>query len=122
MLQMIAIKQNAVSRMNVASRRQETVAGSEVARRRWTLLLAVSGITTVIMAVLGLALGTVSLLHLIPAENPLTTIGVVLLASTFPGLIFTAHCLDRIDDAMHAIKMADYEQRLLEITEGDEMN
>lgn len=59
----------------------------------------------------------VSLLHLIPAGHPLTTVGVVLLALTFPGLIFTAHCLDRIDEAMHAIKIVEYEESLNEAKE-----
>ena len=117
----MAISENRVSGLNVAGQKAVCESQLQISQRHWTLALVGSAITTVVIAVLGLALGSVSLLHLIPPTNPLTTLGVVLLALTFPGLIFTAHCLDRIDGAMHAIKMADYEQKLIHITDADRM-
>ena len=67
-------------------------------RRRWALGLTVSITAAFLTGLLGLALGAISLLHLIPAESRSSIYGTVLLIVTFPLLILAGHCMDKIDE------------------------
>jgi hypothetical protein len=64
----------------------------------------------VLTAFFGLLLAGVSLLRLIDSGSHLALAGTLLLMVTFPLLVFSAHCLDRIEDANRANRMASYRQ------------
>jgi hypothetical protein len=55
-----------------------------------------------------------SLLNMITKYGVLSYAGSFLLAISFPLLFLTAHCLDRIDEAKTAIRMAMYRKTFLE--------
>jgi hypothetical protein len=84
------------------------------AKRRWQFRLFVIGLATTITASIGLLLSAASLLNMITKSGRLSLAGSVLLAISFPLLFLTAHCLDRIDEAKSAIRMASYRKTLLE--------
>lgn len=109
----MAIKEFDVARINVSVKSKEKEPNYPRSRRRWLYLLLVTFFATLVMAVAGIALAALSLLHLIASGGPISTLGVVLIAMTFVTLIFSAHCLDRIDDADHAIDMSAYKHHVL---------
>ena len=85
---------------------------------RWIVYMLTTTITAAITAIFGLALAGASLLHMISPESPLGFIGTILLALTFPLLVLSAHCLDRIEDVNRANRVASYKR----IVFGDESN
>ena len=73
-------------------------------RRRWALGLAVSCLAAFLAGLLGLVLGTISLLHIIPAGGSSAILGPALLVAAFPLLILAAHCMDKIDEGSREIR------------------
>jgi hypothetical protein len=122
MRQPILIKEMSIPQVDIHARPGENAHNHQSSRRRWLVLLLISVIATLFMAACGFALAALSLLHVIETYGRLSTMGVALLAATFPTLIFAAHCLDRIDDADHAIKMDAFKEKLLDITDADDSN
>jgi hypothetical protein len=116
----ILMKEISVRQVDIYARPAEKARNYQRSRRRWLVLLLISVFATLFMAACGFALAALSLLHVIETYGRLATIGVGLIAATFPTLIFAAHCLDRIDDADHAIKMDAYNEKLLDITNSDD--
>jgi len=66
-----------------------------------------------VFGLVGLTLALLSLLHVISATGRGATLGNVLLAITFPLMIFAAHCLDRIDKTNRQIRIAAFRRDLL---------
>jgi hypothetical protein len=64
----------------------------------------------ILTAFFGLLLAGASLLRLIDSGSHLALAGTLLLMATFPLLVFSAHCLDRIEDANRARRVASYRQ------------
>src|SRR5690349_4468807 len=62
-------------------------------RRRWMVNLLLSSLAATVTGISGLALAGASLIDAISPTGRLSSIGVVLLAITFPILILAAHCL-----------------------------
>lgn len=81
-------------------------------RRRWIKCLLVSSITAGTTGLFGLLLAAASFLHLIAPFELLSVLGSALLFLTFPLLVFTSHCLDRIDDANKGIRLAAYRENI----------
>ena len=73
-------------------------------RRRWGLGLAVSCLAAFLTGLVGLVLGAISLLHLVPADSNWGIYGPVLLIVAFPLMILAAHCMDKIDEVNAAIR------------------
>lgn len=82
-------------------------------RRRWSAGLLVSAALAILTGTSGLVLAGASLLRFIPGSSGLALVGTILLVVTFPLLIFQAHCLDKIEDANRAQRMANYKRRVL---------
>jgi hypothetical protein len=76
-------------------------------RRRWALGLAVSCLAAFLTGLLGLALGGISLLHIVPADSRSAMYGTILLSAAFALLILAAHCMDKIDEVNRAIREED---------------
>ena len=66
--------------------------------------------TAAITGIFGLTLAGASLLRIIDSRSELGFIGTILLAVTFPLLVFAAHCLDRIEDANREHRVASYKR------------
>jgi hypothetical protein len=45
---------------------------------------------------------------MVPHEGRASLLGTVLLAATFPLMIFAAHCLDKMDETNAAIRSANF--------------
>jgi cytochrome c biogenesis protein CcdA len=73
-------------------------------RRRWALGLAVSCMAAFLTGLVGLVLGAISLLHLVPADRDWGIYGPVLLMVAFPLMILAAHCMDKIDEVNAVIR------------------
>jgi len=86
--------------------------------RRWMTGLLVSSISAAVTGIFGLAFAVASLLHLISATGRLGLTGTILLAVTFPLVVFAAHCLDRVDDANRAYRIASYKRKIFADTEA----
>ena len=71
-------------------------------------MLLISAIGGVITGIAGLCLAGAALLHVIAPFGGLSMIGTFLLVITFPLLIFQAHCLDKIEAANRAQRIASY--------------
>jgi len=82
-------------------------------RRLWMMSLTLSCVLAPVFGLLGLALAFMSLLHVISAAGRGSTLGSVLLAITFLLMIFTAHCLDRINETNREIRIATFRRNLL---------
>jgi hypothetical protein len=81
--------------------------------RRWMTGLLVSSIAAGVTGVFGVALAVLSLIHVISTMGRLGLTGTVLLAATFPLVVFAAHCLDRVDDENRTYRMASYKRKIL---------
>ena len=68
------------------------------------IYLLMSTILAVLTAFFGLLLAGASLLRFIDSESFLALVGTLLLMTSFPLLVFSAHCLDRIDDVDRAYR------------------
>lgn len=77
-------------------------------RRRWSTLLLIGTTMGILTGLSGLILAGASLLRFISPFSGLGILGTVLLVTTFPILIFQAHCLERIEDANRAERVASY--------------
>jgi hypothetical protein len=115
----ILMKEISNRQVDIHARLAEIARNYQRSRRRWLVLLLISVFAALFMAASGFALAALSLVHVIETYGRLSTTGVGLIAASFPTLMFAAHCLDRIDDADHAIKMDAYNEKLLDITKGD---
>ena len=78
--------------------------------RRWVIYMLTSTTLAILTAFFGLLLAGVSLLRLIDPESHVALAGTLLLMVTFPLLVLSAHCLDRIEEANRAHRMASYRQ------------
>jgi len=85
-------------------------------RRRWSTLLLIGTTAGILTGLSGLILAGASLLRFISPFSGLGILGTVLLISTFPVLIFQAHCLERLEDANRAERVASYRR----LVYGDE--
>lgn len=119
MRQPALIKEFATAGSKTGQQPMRSRANFKRTRQRWTVVLLASLIAIAIMAAVGLSLSAASVLHLITSGGSLSSIGIGMIALEFPLLIFAAHCLDRIDDAEHVIKMAEYKQKLYVVTGSD---
>jgi hypothetical protein len=73
------------------------------ARRKWTVLLLLSGSLGMISGILGGAIGLANLMGL--SSTVLSRLGTIFIAATLPLFFFVAHCLDRIGDANRASRL-----------------
>ena len=87
--------------------------------RRWVIYMLVSTVSAVLTAFLGLLLAGASLLRFIDSGSHVALAGTLLLMVTFPLLVFSAHCLDRIEDANRAHRVASYRQMVFGNSEKD---
>jgi hypothetical protein len=81
-------------------------------RKRWLTALLAGSIAAIFTGVTGLVLAGASLLRVISPSGGLAVFGTILLAVTFPLLIFSAHCLDKIEDTNREQRMANLKQRI----------
>lgn len=87
----------------------------EKTRRRWIRNLLASLASATVAAIFGLGLSLLSLVHLISPFGRSSHFGSLLIAIALPLLVFSAHCLDRIDEVEHEIRHAAVRQKLLEV-------
>ena len=78
--------------------------------RRWVIYMLMSTASAMLTAFFGLLLAGASLLRLIDSGGLPALVGTLLLMVTFPLLVVSAHCLDRIDDANRANRVVSYRQ------------
>ena len=71
-------------------------------------MLLMSAIAGVLTGITGVVLAGAALLHVIAPFGGLSMIGTFLLVITFPLLMFQAHCLDKIEAANRAQRVASY--------------
>jgi len=65
-------------------------------------------VSAAVTGIFGLALAGASLLSILDSRSRLGFMGTILLAVTFPLLVLAAHCLDKIEDANRAHRVASY--------------
>jgi hypothetical protein len=87
--------------------------------RRWVVYMLTSTTMAILTAFFGLLLAGASLLRLIDPGSHAALIGTLLLMATFPLLVFSAHCLDRIEDANRANRVASYRQMVFGDSESE---
>jgi len=71
---------------------------------RWKIALLTSLAMASVTAVIGIVIGLFELLGLLANEKDLSVIGTVLLVSTFPIAMFSAHCLEKAREAQRALR------------------
>jgi hypothetical protein len=81
-------------------------------KRRWELNLLISITAAAVTGMFGLLFSAAVFANLFPHDGRLSILGSILLAVSFPLLVLSAHCLDRIDEAKHARRSADLKRRL----------
>ena len=89
-------------------------------KRRWSTMLLISAIGGVLTGITGLVLAGAALLHVIAPFGGVSMIGTFLLVVTFPLLIFQAHCLDKIEEANRAQRIASYRRMVFGEGEPEE--
>jgi|KBSMisStaDraftv2_1062788.scaffolds.fasta_scaffold336720_2 hypothetical protein len=97
-----------------ASRDEDTSIRS---KKRWQICLFAGAAAAAVTSTFGLMLSAASLIGAIQSNGRMSIAGTVLLAISFPMLIFTAHCLDKIDQIKTAIRVRSYQKYLLDRTE-----
>ena len=95
----------AVTHNNMFLKETERSANPSGDKTLWTIALFLSGFTGISLAISGLAIAAASLLALIEPETHLPTISTVLIGLSMPLMIFTAHCMDKVDQAGKGIRL-----------------
>jgi len=94
-------------------RQEEPESAFRRRHRFWMMSLTLCCLSASIFGLIGLTLALLSLLNMISAAGRGGTLGNVLLAITLPLMVFAAHCLDRIDETNHEIRVAAFPRNLL---------
>jgi len=81
-------------------------------KKRWQICLFAGA--AAVTSTFGLMLSAASLIGAIRSNGTMSIAGRVLLAISFPMLIFAAHCLDKIDEIKATIRAKSYQQYVLD--------
>ena len=93
-----------------ASRDEDT---SILSKKRWLIGLFSGAAAATVTSTFGLVLSAASLIGAIQPNRLMSIAGTVLLATSFPILMFTAHCLDKIDEIKKVTRAGAYQKYFL---------
>ena len=86
----------------------------ERTKRGWQSSLLMFMTASLLTSMFGLVLAAASLLGFVQSNGVLSIAGTVLLAVSFPLLVMTAHCLDRIGEIDRAIRIRSFRRNFFE--------
>ena len=93
-----------------AARNEDTSIRS---KKRWQICLFAGAAAAAVTSTFGLVLSAASLIGAIQSNRLMSIAGTVLLATSFPILMFTAHCLDKIDEIKKVTRAEAYQKYFL---------
>jgi hypothetical protein len=84
----------------------------EQRKRKWERSLLCSITAALLTLTFGLFTSAVALMNVIPASGTLASAGSVLIAVSLPLLVLTGHCMDRLKEIDHAIRISRFRKSL----------
>ena len=95
----------AVSKIGVHVNKPGSVSVHHRRQMNWTAALIISASLGALSGVCGIVIGAASLLGLTHSMKGISSLTTILIVIAFPLLMLAAHCLDRLDDIEHEIRL-----------------